>query len=327
MNKKNNFRSLLNKIEKIYNTGNIISLREEFKNRIDTISSGSIALDIALGIGGYPKGRIVEIFGPESSGKTTLGLHAVSECQREGGSCIFIDTEHAFDKEYAKKIGIKIDQLVLSQPDSGEQALEIIDFLIKGKVFDLIIVDSVAALTSISELSYSISANSIGAHAKLMSYALKRMTSNIAKSNTLLIFINQIRMKIGIIFGNPETTTGGNALKFYSSIRLDIRRISPIRVKKIIIGNLTKVKIVKNKLAAPFKIVEFNLIYGLGISKEDELIQLGMSTGMILKNNFYYYCSDFNKFLTKKEVRSFINHKNGLYRNIKKQIIEIFFSR
>merc|ERR1712146_737615 len=271
-----------------YGKGSVMRLGERDVVEIDAISSGSLSLDIALGIGGFPKGRIVEIYGPESSGKTTLALHVLAEAQKNGGTCAFIDAEHALDTIYAKKLGVNVDELVISQPDAGEQALEITDTLVRSGAVDVLVVDSVAALTPRAELEGEMGDHHVGLHARLMSQALRKLTSSVSKSNTMVIFINQIRMKIGVMFGNPETTSGGNALKFYSSVRMDIRRIGAIKEKDQIIGNSTRVKVIKNKVAPPFKVVEFDLMYGKGISKLGELIDLGTKAGVVEKSGARY---------------------------------------
>ena len=255
---------------------------------IDTIPSGSLSLDIALGIGGLPKGRIVEIYGPESSGKTTLSLHVVAEAQKSGGTCAFIDAEHALDPIYAKKLGVNTDEMLISQPDNGEQALEIADTLVNSNAIDVLVVDSVAALVPRAEIEGDMGDSHMGLHARLMSQALRKLTGSISRSKALVIFINQIRQKIGVMFGNPETTTGGNALKFYSSIRMDIRRIGPIKDKDEIVGNQTRVKVVKNKLAPPFKIVEFDIMYSEGISKTGEILDLAVKIGIVEKSGAWY---------------------------------------
>jgi recombination protein RecA len=255
---------------------------------IDAISTGSLSLDLALGIGGLPKGRVIEIYGPESSGKTTLALQVVAEAQKTGGICGFIDAEHALDPTYAKKLGVKTEELLISQPDTGEQALEIADTLIKSGSISVLVIDSVAALTPRAELEGEMGDHHVGLQSRLMSQALRKLTSSIAKTNTMVIFINQIRMKIGIMFGNPETTSGGNALKFYSSVRLDIRRIGAIKDKEQIVGNATRVKVVKNKVSPPFKVVEFDLMYGKGISKSGELIDLGSKVDIVEKSGAWY---------------------------------------
>jgi recombination protein RecA len=280
---------LIGQIEKTFGKGSVMKLgQSESVVGISAISSGSLGLDIALGIGGFPKGRIVEIYGPESSGKTTLALHALAESQKLGGTCAFIDAEHALDPKYAENLGVNIDELVISQPDAGEQALEITDTLVRSGAVDVLVIDSVAALTPRAELEGEMGDHHVGLHARLMSQALRKLTSSISKSNCLVIFINQIRLKIGVMFGNPETTTGGNALKFYSSVRIDIRRIGAIKERDDIIGNQTKVKVVKNKVSAPFRIVEFDIMYGEGISKMGELVDLGVATEIIEKSGSWY---------------------------------------
>ncbi len=279
----------IGQIEKTFGKGSVMKLgQSESVVDISAISSGSLGLDIALGIGGFPKGRIVEIYGPESSGKTTLALHALAESQKLGGTCAFIDAEHALDTVYAKKLGVNVDELVISQPDAGEQALEITDTLVRSGAVDVLVVDSVAALTPRAELEGEMGDHHVGLHARLMSQALRKLTSSISKSNCLVIFINQIRLKIGVMFGSPETTTGGNALKFYSSVRIDIRRIGSIKERDDIIGNQTRVKVVKNKVSAPFRMVEFDIMYGEGISKMGELVDLGVATEIIEKSGSWY---------------------------------------
>ena len=279
----------IGQIEKSFGKGSVMKLgQNESVVDIEAISSGSLSLDIALGIGGFPKGRIVEIYGPESSGKTTLALHVLAEAQKNGGTCAFIDAEHALDTIYAKKLGVNVDELVISQPDAGEQALEITDTLVRSGAVDVLVVDSVAALTPRAELEGEMGDHHVGLHARLMSQALRKLTSSISKSNCLVIFINQIRLKIGVMFGNPETTTGGNALKFYSSVRIDIRRIGAIKERDDIIGNQTRVKGVKNKVSAPFRTVEFDIMYGEGISKTGELVDLGVESEIIEKSGSWY---------------------------------------
>ena len=288
-NKKKALNAALSQIEKQFGKGAVMRMGDAQINRdIDVVSTGVLMLDIALGIGGLPKGRVVEIYGPESSGKTTLTLQAIAECQKAGGTCAFVDAEHALDPGYAEKLGVDVDDMLVSQPDTGDQALEIVDMLVRSSSVDLIVVDSVAALTPKAEIEGDMGDSHVGLHARLMSQALRKLTANIKRSNTLVIFINQIRMKIGVMFGSPETTTGGNALKFYSSVRLDIRRIGAIKKGDEVIGNDTRVKVVKNKMAPPFKQAEFEILYGEGSSREGELIELGVKHDMIDKAGAWY---------------------------------------
>ncbi len=289
MEKNKALDAAMSQIERAFGKGSIMRMGASSGiDQIETISSGSLGLDLALGIGGLPRGRIVEIYGPESSGKTTLALHAIAEAQKRGGTCAFIDAEHALDPIYARKLGVDVDNLLISQPDAGEQALEIADTLVRSGAIDVLVVDSVAALVPRAELEGEMGDTHVGLHARLMSQALRKITGSVARSNTMLIFLNQIRLKIGVMFGNPETTTGGNALKFYASIRLEIRRIGQIKDRETVVGNQTRVKVVKNKLAPPFRQVEFDIMYGEGISKVGELVDLGVKAGVVEKAGAWF---------------------------------------
>ena len=288
MDKLKTLESTISQIERNFGKGSVMKLGERDVVEIDAISSGSLSLDMALGIGGLPKGRIVEIYGPESSGKTTLALHVIAEAQKIGGTCAFVDAEHALDPVYAKKLGVNTDEMLISQPDNGEQALEIADTLVNSNAIDVLVIDSVAALVPRAEIEGDMGDSHMGLHARLMSQALRKLTGSISRSQALVIFINQIRQKIGVMFGNPETTTGGNALKFYASIRMDIRRIGAIKDRDEVIGNQTRVKVVKNKLAPPFKTVEFDIMYGEGISKTGEILDLATKEGLVEKAGAWY---------------------------------------
>ncbi|WP_026345239.1 recombinase RecA [Novispirillum itersonii] len=289
MDKQKALDAALGQIERAFGKGSIMRLgQREQAVDIEAVSTGSLGLDLALGIGGLPRGRIVEIYGPESSGKTTLALHVIAEAQRKGGTCAFVDAEHALDPSYARKLGVNLDDLLISQPDAGEQALEIADTLVRSGAVDVLIIDSVAALVPRAELEGEMGDSHVGLQARLMSQALRKLTASTARSNTLIIFINQIRMKIGVMFGNPETTTGGNALKFYASVRMDIRRVGQIKDRDEVVGNQTRVKVVKNKVAPPFKVVDFDIMYGEGVSKMGELIDLGVKAGIVEKSGSWF---------------------------------------
>ena len=286
--RKQALSAALGQIERQFGKGAVMRMGDAAARKVDVISTGSLTLDIALGIGGLPKGRVIEIYGPESSGKTTMTLHAIAECQKAGGTAAFIDAEHALDPNYAEKLGVNIDELLVSQPDTGEQALEITDMLVRSGGVDLVVIDSVAALTPKAEIEGDMGDSHMGLQARLMSQALRKLTANIQRSNTMVVFINQIRMKIGVMFGSPETTTGGNALKFYASVRLDIRRIGAVKKGDEIIGNSTRIKVVKNKMAPPFKQAEFEIRYGEGVSHVGELLDLGVQEGVVNKAGSWY---------------------------------------
>ena len=306
-NRKKALAAALTQIEKQFGKGSVMRLGDSIAIRdIDVVSTGSLGLDVALGIGGLPRGRVVEIYGPEASGKTTLTLQVVAEVQKQGGTAAFVDAEHALDPAYAKRLGVKVDELLISQPDTGEQALEITDMLIRSGAIDVIVIDSVAALTPKAEIEGEMGASHVGLQARLMSQALRKLTANITRSNCMVIFINQIRMKIGVMFGSPETTTGGNALKFYASVRLDIRRIGAIKKGDEILGNETRVKVVKNKLAPPFRKAEFEILYGHGISREGELIDLGVEHDIVEKSGSWYSYQGDRIGQGKENVRSYL---------------------
>ena len=330
MDKKENLnklKSVISNIEKSYGKGSIMMLgKKDIDANIDVYSTGSLGLDIALGIGGLPKGRVIEVYGPESSGKTTLTLHIIAEAQKVGGTCAFIDAEHALDPGYAKKLGVNIDELLISQPDTGEQALEISDTLVKSEGIDLLVIDSVAALVPRAELEGEMGDSLPGLQARLMSQALRKLTSSISKTNTMVVFINQLRMKIGVMFGSPEVTTGGNALKFYSSVRLDIRRIGAIKDKDNIIGNQTRVKVVKNKMAPPFKMVEFDIMYGEGISKTGEILDIGTNAGIIDKSGSWFSYGDTKLGQGRDSVKNLLKDNPELCEELEKKISEVLNS-
>ena len=314
----------LDKLDKTYGKGTVMKMGDSPDENVEAISSGSLGLDIALGVGGYPKGRVIEIYGPESSGKTTLTLHAIAECQKKGGIAAFIDAEHAFDRFYAENLGIDIENLIISQPDHGEQALEIADNLIRSGAIDMVIIDSVAALTPKSEIEGEMGDSKMGLHARLMSQALRKLTSSISKTNCTVIFINKLREKIGIMFGNPETTTGGNALKFYASIRLDIRRSTQIKSSDgVVMGNKTRVKIVKNKVAPPFKLAEFDIMYGEGISKVGEIIDLAVESEIINKSGSWFSYDGTKLGQGRDAVKSLLKDNPDLMETLETKLKEI----
>ncbi|MCX7035821.1 MAG: recombinase RecA [Proteobacteria bacterium] len=322
-NRKKALAAALGQIEKQFGKGSVMRLGDASAlYDVEAISTGSLGLDIALGIGGLPKGRVVEIYGPESSGKTTLTLQVIAEVQRAGGTAAFVDAEHALDPSYAGKLGVNIEDLLVSQPDNGEQALEITDMLVRSGAVDVVVVDSVAALTPKAEIEGEMGEMQMGLHARLMSQALRKLTGNIKRSNTIVIFINQIRMKIGVMFGSPETTTGGNALKFYASVRLDIRRIGAIKNGEEVVGNQTRVKVVKNKVAPPFREAEFEIMYGLGISREGEIIDLGSENAIIEKSGAWYSYKGERIGQGKENVRNFLKEHPDMARDIEAQIRE-----
>ena len=313
----------LDKLDKAYGKGTVMKMGDSAVEEIDAISSGSLGLDLALGVGGYPRGRIIEIYGPESSGKTTLTIHAIAEAQKAGGIAAFIDAEHAFDRFYAEKLGVDIDNLIISQPDHGEQALEIADNLIRSGAIDIIVIDSVAALTPKSEIEGEMGDSKMGLHARLMSQALRKLTSTISKTNCTVIFINQLREKIGVMFGNPETTTGGNALKFYASVRLDIRRSTQIKDSNSnVIGNKTRVKVVKNKVAPPFQTAEFDIMYGEGVSKVGEILDIGVAHEIIKKSGSWFSYDDSKLGQGRDAVKAILSDNPELLEEIETKILE-----
>ena len=322
MDKGKALDAALSQIERAFGKGSIMRLgaKQSLQGDIEVISSGSLGLDLALGIGGLPKGRIVEIYGPESSGKTTLALHVIAEAQKRGGTCAFVDAEHALDPGYARKLGVDVDNLLISQPDAGEQALEIADTLVRSGAVDVLVVDSVAALVPRAELEGEMGDTHVGLHARLMSQALRKLTGSVSKSNTLLIFLNQIRLKIGVMFGNPETTTGGNALKFYASVRMEIRRIGAIKDRDEVTGNHTRVKVVKNKMAPPFREVEFDIMYGEGISKLGELIDLGVKANIVEKSGAWFSCDSQRIGQGRENAKNFLREHPDMAASIEQRI-------
>ncbi|WP_281501621.1 MULTISPECIES: recombinase RecA [Kordiimonas] len=321
MDKNKALEAALGQIDRAFGKGSVMKLGQKDNNiEVEAISTGSLNLDIALGIGGLPKGRIIEVYGPESSGKTTLALHAVAECQKAGGIAAFVDAEHALDPVYARKLGVDVNELLVSQPDTGEQALEITDTLVRSGAIDILVVDSVAALTPRAELEGEMGDSHVGLQARLMSQALRKLTGSINKSKTIVIFINQIRMKIGVMYGSPETTTGGNALKFYASVRLDIRRTGAIKEKDEIVGNATRVKVVKNKLAPPFKQVEFDIMYGEGVSKMGEVLDLGVKAGVVEKSGSWYSYSSQRIGQGRENAKRFLKENEEVAQEIEHEI-------
>jgi len=320
MDKEKALSAALSQIEKSYGKGSVMKLGQRRAVDVEAIPTGSLGLDLALGIGGLPKGRIIEIFGPESSGKTTLTLHVIAEAQKKGGTCAFIDAEHALDPAYAKKLGVNIDELIISQPDTGEQALEITDTLVRSGAIDMVVIDSVAALVPKAEIEGEMGDSHMGLQARLMSQALRKLTASISRTNCIIIFINQIRMKIGVMFGSPETTTGGNALKFYASVRLDIRRIGSIKDKEEVTGSQTKVKVVKNKVSPPFKTAEFDIMYGSGISKEGEMIDLGVKFEIIEKSGSWFSYKDTRIGQGRENVKQYLKDHQAIYGEIEQLI-------
>ncbi len=324
MEKNKALEAAMSQIERAFGKGSIMRMGARAGDeQIDTIPSGSLGLDLALGIGGLPRGRIIEIYGPESSGKTTLALHAIAEAQKRGGTCAYLDAEHALDPIYARKLGVDVDNLLISQPDAGEQALEIADTLVRSGAVDVLVIDSVAALVPRAELEGEMGDTHVGLHARLMSQALRKITGSVSRSNTMLVFINQIRLKIGVMFGNPETTTGGNALKFYASIRLEIRRIGSIKDRDEVVGNSTKVKVVKNKLAPPFRQVEFDIMYGEGISKVGELIDLGVKAGVVEKSGSWFSHDSQRIGQGRENAKQFLRDHKDVAETIERRVREL----
>ncbi len=321
-NKKKALASALSQIDKQFGKGAVMRMGDKVNEAIEVVSTGSLGLDVALGIGGLPRGRVVEIYGPESSGKTTLTLQVIANCQRNGGTAAFVDAEHALDPTYAEKLGVDVDNLLVSQPDTGEQALEITDMLVRSGAVDVVVVDSVAALTPKAEIEGEMGDSHVGLHARLMSQALRKLTANIKKSNCMVIFINQIRMKIGVMFGSPETTTGGNALKFYASIRLDIRRTGSVKRGEEVIGSETRVKVVKNKLAPPFRQAEFEILYGEGTSREGEIIEMGVLAGLVEKSGAWYSYNGDRIGQGKDNVRLFLKEHPEITKDIDTRLRE-----
>ncbi len=322
MDKQKALEAALSQIERSFGKGSVMKLGQQQHLDVEAISTGSLGLDIALGIGGLPKGRIIEVFGPESSGKTTLALHCVAEAQKAGGTCAFVDAEHALDPAYAKKLGVDVDELLISQPDAGEQALEIADTLVRSGAIDVLVVDSVAALVPRAELEGEMGDTHVGLQARLMSQALRKLTGSINRSNCMVIFINQIRMKIGVMFGNPETTTGGNALKFYASVRLDIRRIGQVKDRDDVTGNQTRVKVVKNKVAPPFRVIEFDIMYGEGISKMGEILDLGVNAGIVDKSGAWFSYNGQRIGQGRENAKNFLRENMDMTNEIERKVRE-----
>ncbi|AVP97375.1 recombinase RecA [Ahniella affigens] len=319
-NKKRALTSALAQIDKQFGKGTVMRMGDKQTDVIEAVSTGSLGLDIALGIGGLPRGRVIEIYGPESSGKTTLTLQVIANCQRSGGTAAFIDAEHALDPSYAEKLGVDVDNMLVSQPDTGEQALEVADMLVRSGAVDVVVIDSVAALTPKAEIEGEMGDSHVGLHARLMSQALRKLTANIKKSNCLVIFINQIRMKIGVMFGNPETTTGGNALKFYASVRLDIRRVGSVKRGEEVIGSETRVKVVKNKVAPPFRQADFEILYGEGISREGEIVEMGVNANLIDKSGAWYSYNGERIGQGKDNARTFLREHPEISRDVEEKL-------